>query len=229
MKKKTLILYIVIISIICLLMIVFNIVLLTKNIFHGCPSDLSKEVFDSRPKYVYDDYILNVFYCYPPGINNQTFEYLFNFLLAFVYVGLGITCYILFICLLCTIEISPFVVSIILYLIQMVIEIRNIIHLFGPKMTIPDKIFDAFGQLATKMREAYDKYLKKLLIMKICVIFLLIISIFCMIAHIIIFINLRKNNSIQSGNNNNSKTEIEDKNNGKEVNISNQSSNHNND
>ena len=64
--------------------------------------------------------------------------------------------------------------------------------MFFYKNKLPDNTFEDFGELVPDIRKAYDNYLDKILIMKICSIYFSVSSIFSIISMFIIIHHYRK-------------------------------------
>ena len=66
---------------------------------------------------------------------------------------------------------------------------------FDSKKSFPDKIFDDYGELGPKIRDAYDIFHDIMLDMKISTIYFLISSVVCLALNIILFMILRNDNN----------------------------------
>ena len=88
-------------------------------------------------------------------------------------------------------------ISIILLIPQIFISLLSVYFEFFYKNKLPDKTFEDFGELISEIREAYDKYLDKMFIMKICSIYFSVSSIFSIISmFIIIHYSRKKKNDV---------------------------------
>ena len=108
------------------------------------------------------------------------------------YVISVIICCILFITLLHSKSKTQFIISILLYICQIILSILSIILAFNDKNTLTDLIFVDFGELGEEMRKSYDNFFIRILVMKICSIYFLAASVFSIFSHLKIFINKSK-------------------------------------
>ena len=83
-------------------------------------------------------------------------------------------------------------ISIILLIPQIFISLLSVYFVFFYKNKLPDKAFEDFGEFISEIREAYDKYLDKMFIMKICSIYFSVSSLFSIISMFIIIHYSRK-------------------------------------
>ena len=88
-----------------------------------------------------------------------------------------------------------FFVSIASYVIQILISIVSLFYVFDSEKYFPDKIFEDYGELGPKIRDAYDIFLDTMLPMKISSIYFLTSSVVCLILNIILFKILRNDNN----------------------------------
>ena len=86
-------------------------------------------------------------------------------------------------------------ISIILLIPQIFISVLSVYFVFFYKNNLPDKTFEDFGELGPDIREAYDKYLDKMFVMKICSIYFSVSSLFSIISMFIIIHYSRKKKS----------------------------------
>ncbi len=83
-------------------------------------------------------------------------------------------------------------ISVILLIPQIFISLLSVYFVFFYKNKLPDKTFEDFGELVSDINEAYNKYLDKMFIMKICSLYSSASSLFSIISMFIIIHYSRK-------------------------------------
>ena len=163
----------------------------------NCPDNLKEKLclYIQKHDLNGDDYNLSFVF---PGFSEKS-DYFHQSLtiiilfIALIYIILVIICYIiLMVSLYSRNKIFFIVISIILLIPQIFISVLSVYFVFFYKNKLPDKTFEDFGELVPEIREAYDKYLDKMFIMKICSIYFSVSSIFSIISMFIIIHYSRK-------------------------------------
>jgi len=163
----------------------------------NCPDNLKEKLslYIQKHDLNEDDYNLSFVF---PGFSENS-DYIHTSLtiiilfIALVYIILVIICYILLmVSSYSHNKIFLIAISIILFIPQIIIALLSVYFEFFYKNKLPDKTFDDFGELVSDINEAYDKYLDKMFIMKICSIYFSVSSIFSIISMFIIIHYSRK-------------------------------------
>ena len=163
----------------------------------NCPDNLKEKLslYIQKHDLNADDYNLSFVF---PGFSEKS-DYFHQSLtiiilfIALVYIILVIICYILLmVSSYSQNKIFLIVISIILFIPQILISLLSLYFVFFYKNKLPDKTFEDFGELVPDIRKAYDNYLDKILIMKICSIYFSVSSIFSIISMFIIIHYSRK-------------------------------------
>ena len=163
----------------------------------NCPDNLKEKLslYIQKHDLNGDDYNLSFVF---PGFSEKS-DYIHTSLtiiilfIALVYIILVIICYILLmVSSYSNNKIFLITISIILLIPQIFISVLSEYFVFFYKNNLPDKTFEDFGELGPDIREAYDKYLDKMFIMKICSIYFSVSSIFSIISMFIIIHYSRK-------------------------------------
>lgn len=166
---------------------------------YKCPSDLADEIHTySEAHHIieYDDYLSTVFPCWTENDNfDKGIMIIYIIIFSIVYFISIIECFILFILFLSSKKKILFFVSIASYVIQIIISVVSMFFVFDIKKSFPDKIFNDFGELGPKIRDAYDIFHDTIFPMKISSIYFLISSIVCLVLNIILFMILRNDNN----------------------------------
>ena len=166
----------------------------------NCPDNLKDKLslYIQKHDLSGDDY--NLFFVFP-GFSEKS-DYFHQSLtiiilfIALVYIILVIICYILLmVSSYSQNKIFLIVISIILLIPQIFISVLSVYFVFFYKNNLPDKTFEDFGELGPDIREAYDKYLDKMFVMKICSIYFSVSSLFSIISMFIIIHYSRKKKS----------------------------------
>ena len=166
----------------------------------NCPDNLKEKLslYIQKHDLNGDDYNLSFVF---PGFSeksdyNHSLLTIIILFIALIFIILVIICYILLIVSSYSKnKIFPIVISIILFIPQILISLLSLYVVFFYKNKLPDKTFDDFGELVSDINEAYDKYLDKMFIMKICSIYFSVSSIFSIISMFIIIHYSRKKKS----------------------------------
>ena len=132
----------------------------------------------------YDDYLNHAFPCWQESsfFNKGIYSSVVFFLSVFYAISV-ILCCIFFITLLRSKSKTQFIISIILYICQIILSILSIILAFNDKNTLSEHIFADFGELGEEMRKSYNRFFYRILVMKICSIYFLVSSVFSIFSH----------------------------------------------
>ena len=163
----------------------------------NCPDNLKEKLslYIQKHDLNGDDYNLSFVF---PGFSEKS-DYIHTSLtiiilfIALVYIILVIICYILLmVSSYSQNKIFLITISIILLIPQIFISVLSEYFVFFYKNNLPDKTFEDFGELGPDIREAYDKYLDKMFVMKICSLYSSASSLFSIISMFIIIHYSRK-------------------------------------
>ena len=163
----------------------------------NCPDNLKDKLslYIKKHDLSGDDYNLSFVF---PGFSEKS-NYIHTSLtiiilfIALVYIILVIICYIiLMVSSYSRNKIFFIVISIMLLIPQILISLLSIYFVFFYKNKLPDKTFEDFGELVSDINEAYNKYLDKMIIMKICSLYSSASSLFSIISMFIIIHYSRK-------------------------------------
>ena len=191
---------IILFKIICFILLSVDIILATlfnvEYINDRCNNTFGQKIYYySRNNNLtkYDEYLTNAFPCWQESsFFNKGIYIAVVVFLSVLYAISVIICCILFITLLYSKSKTQFIISIILYVCQIILSILSIILAFNDKNTLTDLIFVDFGELGEEMRKSYDNFFIRILVMKICSIYFLAASVFSIFSHLKIFINKSK-------------------------------------
>ncbi len=163
----------------------------------NCPDNLKDKLslYIQKHDLSGDDYNLSFVF---PGFSEKS-DYFHQSLtiiilfIALIYIILVIICYIiLMVSSYSRNKIFFIVISIMLLIPQILISLLSIYFVFFYKNKLPDKTFEDFGELVSDINEAYNKYLDKMFIMKICSLYSSASSLFSIISMFIIIHYSRK-------------------------------------
>ena len=163
----------------------------------NCPDNLKDKLslYIQKHDLSGDDYNLSfVFPGFPEKSDyfHQSLTIIILFI-ALIYIILVIICYIiLMVSSYSRNKIFFIVISIMLLIPQILISLLSIYFVFFYKNKLPDKTFEDFGELVSDINEAYNKYLDKMFIMKICSLYSSASSLFSIISMFIIIHYSRK-------------------------------------
>ena len=163
----------------------------------NCPDNLKEKLslYIQKHDLNGDDYNLSFVF---PGFSeksdyNHSLLTIIILFIALIFIILVIICYILLIVSSYSKnKIFLIVISIILFIPQILISLLSLYFVFFYKNKLPDKTFEDFGELVPHIRKAYDNYLDKILIMKICSIYFSVSSFFSIISMFIIIHHYKK-------------------------------------
>ena len=163
----------------------------------NCPDNLKDKLslYIQKHDLSGDDYNLSFVF---PGFSEKSdyFHQSLTIIILFIapiYIILVIICYIiLMVSSYSRNKIFFIVISIMLLIPQILISLLSIYFVFFYKNKLPDKTFEDFGELVSDINEAYNKYLDKMFIMKICSLYSSASSLFSIISRFIIIHYSRK-------------------------------------